>query len=90
MKRPVNRIHSTSGFEKSFSKLPTRIQKLAERKDMWFRQNAFDPRLRTHKLKGELSGYWSYYINRRYRILFRFISDTEAIYYDIGTHEIYE
>jgi len=90
MKHPINKIHSTSDFKKSFSKVPGRIQDLAEKKDVWFRENAFDPRLHTHKLKGELVGYCSYYVNRQYRILFRFINDKEVIYYDIGTHEIYK
>ena len=90
MVRSVLKVHSTSEFEKSFRKLLPRIQNLALKKDKWFRQNAFDTRLHTHKLRGELSGYWSYYINRRYRILFRFLNDNEVIYYDIGTHEIYK
>lgn len=88
--RPILKVHSTSEFEKSFRKLSIRIQDLAIKKDKWFRQDAFDPRLHTHKLKGELSGYWSYYINRQYRILFRFLNDDEVVYYDIGTHDIYK
>jgi len=90
MTRPVFKVHSTSEFEKSFCKLPIRIQDLAIEKDKWFRKNAFDRRLHTHKLKGELEGYLSYYINRRYRVLFRFLNDNEVIYYDIGTHDIYK
>lgn len=89
MAQPILKVHSTSAFEKSLRKLPVWIQDLAEKKDKWFRKNAFDPRLRTHKLRGELEEYWSYSINYKYRILFRFINDTEAIYYDIGTHDIY-
>lgn len=89
MSRLIFKIHITSEFEKSFYKLPVYIQKLAEKKDKWFRKDAFDLRLHTHKLKGELENYWSYYINRQYRILFRFINDNEVIYYDIGTHDIY-
>lgn len=89
MTHPILSVRVSSEFEKSFRKLPSRIQKLAEKKDKWFRQNAFDQRLHTHKLKGELEGYCSYYINRQYRILFRFLSDNEVIYYDIGTHDIY-
>ena len=90
MARHILKVHSTSEFEKSFRKLPGYIQDLAEKKDKWFRRNAFDPRLHTHKLKGELEGYRSYYINRKYRVLFRFLNGDEVIYYDIGTHEIYK
>ena len=90
MEHPVTKIHITSEFNKSFKKLPVNIQDLADKKDQWFRQNAFDPRLDTHKLKGELREYWAYSINRKYRILFSFINSNEAIYYDIGTHDIYK
>ena len=89
MAHSILKIHSTSEFEKSFRKLPQHIQNLAEKKDIWFRKDAFDPRLHTHKLKGELEGYWSYYVNRKYRILLRFLKENEVIYYDIGTHDIY-
>ena len=90
MVRPVWKIQSTSAFQKSFRKIPRYIQDLSIQKDQWFRRNAFDPRLRAHKLKGELSGYWSYSINDAYRILFRFIHVDEVLYYDIGTHSIYK
>ena len=89
MARPITVIHVTPDFEKTFLRLPKQIEGLANRKDQWFRRDAFDPRLRTHKLKGELSAYWAYSVNREYRVLFRFLGPHEVIYYDIGTHEIY-
>ena len=69
----VLKVHSTSAFEKSFRRLPHHIQDLAIEKDNWFQRDVFDPRLKTHKLKGELQGYWSYSINYQYRVLFRFL-----------------
>ena len=90
MGRSVSKVHVTSEFERAFHKLPSNIRSLAEKKYMWFRQDAFDPRIHTHKLKGELKGYWAYSVNREYRILFRFLKNNEVIYYDIGTHEIYK
>lgn len=90
MPRSILKVHSTSAFEKSFQKLPLNIQIVAERNDVWFRNNAFDPRLHTHKLKGELEGYWSYSIDYKRRVLFRFIKSDEVVYYDIGTHDVYK
>jgi len=75
---------------KSFNKLPKNIQLLTKKKDDIFRINPFDVQLHTHKLKGTLSGIWSYSINYQYRILFRFIKSDEVLYYDIGTHEVYQ
>ena len=89
MVRAVRLIHVSSDFKKSFRRLPRHIQKFAIKKDRLFRQDAFTSSLRTHKLKGALDGYWSYSVNFEYRIMFRFISTDEVIYYDIGTHEIY-
>lgn len=85
----IKQVHVASRFFKSLSKLPPAIHALAEERDGWFRANPFDPRLKTHKLKGELAGAWSYSLDRRYRVLFRFLSDDEALYYDIGTHDVY-
>lgn len=89
MIRSIRVIHVTSGFKKAFQKLPSHIQDLAVKKDRLFRDNAFAPPLRTHKLKGPLEGYWAYSVNREYRVLLRFINAHEVIYYDIGTHAIY-
>jgi len=47
------------------------------------------PSLNTHKLKGELSTFWSFYITNNYRVLFRFLKNNEVIYYDVDTHDIY-
>ena len=65
------------------------IQNQAVIKDRWFRINTFDSRLKTHPLKGKLKGLWSYSINRDYRVLFEFLSSTEVLYHDIGTHDVY-
>jgi len=51
MPRPISTVHITPDFEKAYLRLPKHIQNLATRKDQWFRKDAFDPRLRTHKEK---------------------------------------
>lgn len=89
MARAITTIHITPDFKKAYLRLPKQIQNLATRKDQWFRRDAFDARLRTHKLKGNLLAYWAYSINRDYRVLFRFLGPSEVLYYDVGTHEIY-
>jgi len=83
-------IHFTPHFLRAFQKLPHSVQALSKKKDEWFRIDPFDSHLRTHKLKGELAGVWAYSVNRDYRILFRFLDNAEAIYYDIGTHDVYK
>lgn len=40
------------------------------------------PSFRTHRLKGDLSGHWSIWVNGNWRITFRFVeSDVELIDY---------
>ena len=89
MARPIRIVHVTSDFRKAFGKLPHHIQSLAVKKDLLFRQDAFASFLQTHKLKGPLDGYWAYSVNHEYRVILRFVSDHEVLYYDIGTHSIY-
>jgi mRNA-degrading endonuclease YafQ of YafQ-DinJ toxin-antitoxin module len=53
-------------------------------------ENAFDPRLRTHKLKGGLAGSWSCSAGYDLRIVFEFVQHegNEAILLErVGTHD---
>jgi addiction module RelE/StbE family toxin len=52
----------------------------------------FDPLLRTHKLKGELSGTWACTVEYDCRIVFDFASNSESgeeeiLLIDIGKHD---
>jgi len=53
-------------------------------------EDAFDPRLRTHKLKGRLEGSWACSAGYDLRILFSFVEHegSEAILLEtLGTHD---
>ena len=51
-----------------------------------FGRDPMDPLLRTHKLKGELAGYWAFAVDDDLRVLFRWDGDV-AFLVDIGTHD---
>ena len=85
----VRKIHYTSDFAQAYKRLPSVIQKAVDRKDHLFRENPYYPSLRTHRLRGALEGLWSFWIMRDYGVLFEFIGD-QAIFYDVGTHDIYK
>jgi mRNA-degrading endonuclease YafQ of YafQ-DinJ toxin-antitoxin module len=56
----------------------------------WLTADAFDSRLKTHKLKGDLDGVWACSAGRDLRILFEFIQNegSEAILLlTAGTHD---
>ena len=76
-------------FEREFKRLPTDIKKLAETKEKLFRVDPFDPRLKTHKLHGEMEEFWSFSLNYKYRVIFTFQNEATAIFYSIGSHDIY-
>lgn len=52
------RIFYSPKFLRSFGKLSEEIKNEFRQKEFIFRQNQFDPRLRTHKLRGR--GEWSF------------------------------
>ncbi len=76
-------------FKKEYRKLPARIKNLAEKKEVIFRKNPFDRRLKTHKLHGELATFYAWAINAQYRIMFDFAPDGTARFYFVGTHDVY-
>ncbi len=77
-------------FAKYFKKLPVEIQKIAIEKEKLFRKNPFDSILKTHKLHGILNEYWSFSVNYKIRIIFKFIDKNTVGFYLIGDHDIYE
>jgi mRNA-degrading endonuclease YafQ of YafQ-DinJ toxin-antitoxin module len=45
-----------------------------------------DPLLRTHKLKGELRGYWAFSVDDDLKVVFRWSGD-EAFLLNLGSHD---
>ncbi len=85
----IQKITYSSHFAKAFRGLPEKIKKQAIQREKIFREDCFDSRLKTHKLKGNLGDYWSFSINYSYRMLLEFGGDGEAGFIDVGTHSIY-
>ncbi len=52
-----------------------------------FTQNPFHSSLKTHKLSGDLEGYWSFSIEYNVRVIFYFSSDIKVVFADIGSHD---
>lgn len=55
-------------------------------------QNPFDPRLKTHKLRGKLAGLWAFQVEYDCRVVFAFeqMADAEEeviVLVDIGKHD---
>jgi addiction module RelE/StbE family toxin len=77
-------------FKRQYKKLPKPIQLQFDVRLALFLDDATDPRLRVHPLKGKFSGYWSMNVNGDFRALYRHDGDEIVIFALIGTHsELY-
>ncbi len=77
-------------FAREYKKLSKTVKDIAEQQEKIFRKDLFDPKLKTHKLKGKLNGFSSFSIDHKYRIIFEFSKDKKTIYFhSVGSHDIY-
>ncbi len=77
-------------FIKDYNRLEIQTKRKAEKKEIIFKKNPFDARLKTHKLSGRLRDTWSFSIDYNYRIIFEFQSEKTIIFHAIGGHSIYK
>lgn len=89
MMRKADKILYHPNFKSAFQSLPKLLQEKAIAKEVLFRENIFHPLLRTHKLKGRLSGLYSFSVDYQYRILFKFYKKS-VIFLDIDNHDLYK
>jgi mRNA-degrading endonuclease YafQ of YafQ-DinJ toxin-antitoxin module len=79
-------------FEKRFNKYKAHLteaqRKRFKKKLEVFRKDVFDKRLKTHKLKGNLSDYYAFSISQSDRIVFKIIEDEGVYLIEIGSHDI--
>lgn len=87
--RPIDKIYYSSHFEKVYKKLSSVEKELIKQREKIIRQDIFDLRLKTRPLKGRLKRRWAFSVTYSDRIMFRFLSDKEVLFLDIGPHDIY-
>lgn len=76
-------------FGRKYKKLPAELKIIAEQKELIFREDPFDPRLKTHKLSGHLKEFWAFSIDYKYRIIFEFGGKELVYFHTVGEHDIY-
>lgn len=84
------KIYYSSKFAREYKRLPRKVKYQAEKKEKLFRQNPFNPQLKTHHLAGKLKDYWSFSIDFERRIIFEFIDEKTVWFHSVGTHDIYQ
>lgn len=82
-------IRYSPKFLRQYKKLPKEVKARAEKRELLFRANPFNSKLKTHKLHGSQEGFMSFSVDFSYRIIFKLYGQ-EAVFYEIGTHDIYE
>lgn len=73
-------------FTKMVRELPVMIRKKARRTEDLFKSNMFYPSLNTEKLSPKALNYWSFRVDRTYRIIFHFDKNVVTFLY-IGHHK---
>jgi len=80
-------ILATDEFTKRFRALPKGIQRKLEKQRRIFASNPFHPSLHTEKLQPKKREYWSFRIDRSYRVIFRFNTRNQVLLITVGTHD---
>lgn len=80
-------IFLTKEFKENFSKLEKQTQNLAEKQIVIFKNNPFHPSLHTEKLVPRSKGMWSFRIDKKYRIIFRFAGNEKVYFLTAGPHD---
>lgn len=83
------RVFYLRKFIKQYKKLPLDAKKQAEEKEVIFRKDPYDPSLKTHKLHGELLGFYAFSVSSKLRIIFDFDKNGDVRFYNIGNHDVY-
>mgnify|MGYP001565228965 FL=1 len=80
----------TPEFFRILKKLAPQLQELAFKRIELFRSRGNHQRLKVHKLHGKYAGFFAFSIDRKYRIMFEWVSADEAKLHTIGDHSIYD
>ena len=86
----IKQIYYSNKFAKCFKKINQKDRLLIDKREKIFKQNPFDPKLKTHKLTGKLKEFWAFSITHSERIMFAFIEDNSVMFLEVGGHEIYK
>lgn len=84
------KVAYTPSFIRKYKKLSEPLKEETKEKISLFEKDPTHSFLKVHKLKGHLKNRWSFSINYEYRIVFQYLSKTEAIFLAIGNHDVYK
>lgn len=65
------------------------IEEVSEKIEL-FKDEKNHDQLKVHKLHGDLSGCFSFYVNYKIRVVFQHLSKKEVVLINIGDHDVYK
>ena len=83
-------VSFTPNFIRQLKKLEPSLKEEAFDKIELFQKNSREKSLKVHKLNGKLKDYFSFSVNYKTRIVFKYISKTEIVLLAIGNHDVYK
>lgn len=85
----ISRIFWSASFKRAYRKhvIGTSDESLFERRIGLFIEEPFGASLFAHKLSGKLEGLWAFTISYDCRVIFKFLSESEVLLIDIGSHD---
>jgi toxin HigB-1 len=81
------KLLATEKFQKQLFALPVRIQTLAIKQQALFVSDPFHPSLHTEKLRPFTKEVWSIRIDKRYRMVFRYVDQHTILLLAVGPHD---
>ena len=83
-------VYLKPSFIRQYANLEPALKEEVREKILLFQDTHNHRQLRVHKLDGNLAGRSSFSVNYRYRIVFAYLSKTEAVLLAIGDHDVYK
>ncbi|NCS98962.1 type II toxin-antitoxin system mRNA interferase toxin, RelE/StbE family [Candidatus Parcubacteria bacterium] len=85
------KIFYTKHFIKQYKKLTPSLKKKTKLSINKFQKNPKNKTLKAHKLSGQLSGFYSFSVDYRYRVVFEIDKkNNQIILLKVGGHQIYQ
>ncbi len=83
-------VYNTKQFSRQLKKLDGALRDEVIEKVELFADEKNHKLLKVHKLKGSLKNRYSFSIDYKHRIVFKYINKKEAVLLAIGDHSVYE
>ena len=90
MSMKIRHIQYSSHFLRALKRCGQEVREEIQKREILFKKNCFDPRLKTHKLHGKLREHWAFSLTHFDRVLFIFLDDHTVGFIDVDDHSIYQ